>query len=151
MQLLPDHKAQGRHFGIYPREQRWMWFFTAATVPGTVQLIGNYRGAILLGSHSHSFPRYLRTSRRISLSLHRLVPIVHRAPIYIPSSPIKSHLVLQASAWLYARERKWSNYKEITGVVCVVGIETFERILPLFDGRLSNMRIPIPCKVIDIP
>jgi len=39
------------------------------TVPDTVQLIGNYRGAILPGGHSHSFPRYPRASRRVSLSL----------------------------------------------------------------------------------
>jgi hypothetical protein len=47
-------------------------------VPDTVQLIGNYRGAILPGGHSHSFPRYPRTSRRVSLSLRRSVSIVHR-------------------------------------------------------------------------
>lgn len=127
-------------------------FFTAATVPGTVQLIGNYRGAILLrqpfpfiSSISSNEPPHFAVPP--SFSSDR----ASRSNTYAVFSPIKSHLVLQASARLYARERKWSNYKEITGVVCVVGIETFERILPLFDGRLSNMRIPIPRKVIDIP
>lgn len=77
---------------------------------------------------------------------------------YLPFSPVDLALLL-VPAWLYARGRKWSNYEEITGVVCAVGsIEILRRVLPpSMNPRLTSVRVTryrasvTPYWVIDIP
>lgn len=143
LQSRLSYKSAKKALGTYPRERRRTRFFAAAParrdrVPGAVQLIGNYRGAIVPGGHSHSFPRYLCSGRVGPRSFPTVsVPIrspdrSHRAhwlPISSGFSP--SRTVVVGADVAVTRGRKWSNYKEIMGVVRVRwgSIETSERIL----------------------